>query len=105
MSENEKTELQILRIECNYLHHKLNQLFHEIKVQNSKNNSKRNAKACSGPTKDFANMGREIMLTCRISMEMMKTLNDLSTKTGITRSDVLRSFIAEGLQKKSRHLL
>lgn len=34
MSEDEKTELQILRIECNYLHHKINQLFHEIKIQN-----------------------------------------------------------------------
>lgn len=35
MNQDEKTELQILRIECNYLHHKLNQLFHEIKVQNT----------------------------------------------------------------------
>lgn len=35
MNQDEKTELQILRIECNYLHHKLNQIFHEIKVQNS----------------------------------------------------------------------
>lgn len=34
MSLDKDTELQILRIECNYLHHKLNQLFHEIKVQN-----------------------------------------------------------------------
>lgn len=34
MNQDKDTELQILRIECNYLHHKLNQLFHEIKVQN-----------------------------------------------------------------------
>ena len=34
MSNEELTELAILRIECNYLHHKINQIYHEIRVQN-----------------------------------------------------------------------
>lgn len=34
MKPEEQTELAILRIECNYLHHKINQIYHEIKVQN-----------------------------------------------------------------------
>lgn len=71
----------------------------------SKNNSKRNARSCSGITKASASMGREIMLTCRVSSEMMKILNEASKQTGITRSDYIRSFLAAGLKKISGQTL
>ena len=62
----------------------------------SKNHSKRNANSCTARTKSSASMAqdKDIMLTCRISPLLMKTLNKISKNYSLSRSKIIREALA-----------